>query len=232
MRLLLARHGLTDKTGPVLAGRMPGVHLNDAGRAQADRLAERLTDVPICAAYTSPLERCRETIAPAARGHGLRAKVDKRLIEVGYGDWTGQPLPKLAKDPLWKTVQHRPSMARFPGRDGEALQDASARIVAALDDLRGRHTGEDDNVLVCSHADMIKLALAHYCGMHIDQYQRIVVAPTSLSVLRFGSFGVQVEHMNDLGSLDDLLPAAEQSRRGGRAARQNRSKAAKEWGHA
>jgi probable phosphomutase (TIGR03848 family) len=196
----------------VLAGWTPGVHLNDTGRAQAGALAERLADIPFAAIVTSPLERCRETIAPAARQAGVRVKVDRRLGEVGYGDWTGAPLPKLAKTRLWRVVQYRPSLARFPG--GETLLSAQTRIVAAIEDLREATTG---NVLLCSHADMIKLALAHYAGMHMDEYQRIVVAPASISVLRFDERSVQVERMNDTGSFDDLRRA---------------SKAAKEWGHA
>lgn len=218
MRIVLLRHGLTDKTGPVLAGRTPGVHLNEAGRAQASRVSQRLRDAAIEAIYTSPLERCRETAKPTASSHQLRARPDKRLLEVGYGDWTGQPLPSLAKTGLWRQVQHRPSLAAFP--DGESLLAASGRIVSMLEELRQRHTG---NVVCVSHADMIKLAVAHYGGLHMDQYQRIVVGPASLSILRFDGSGVQLERLNDTGDLDDLTPTRPKGRK--------QSNATQEWGH-
>lgn len=195
------------------------MHLNAAGKAQADALATRLHDVPIEAVYSSPLERCRETAAPLARVASARVRTDKRLLEVGYGDWTMQPLPKLAKTSLWRVIQYRPTLAAFPG--GESLVSAQQRIVGALEDLRTRHDG---NVVCCSHADMIKLAVAHYGGVHMDLYQRIVIAPVSLTVLRFGAFGVQVERTNDTGDVADLMSAAAPERRRGSAA-------AKEWGH-
>lgn len=222
VRILLVRHGLTDMTGPVLAGRTPGVHLNDAGRAQAERLAERLEGVPLGRIVSSPLERCRETAAPVARSHGLRTRTDRRLLEVEYGQWTGRPLPELAKTKLWSVVQHRPSLAEFP--DGESLLESGTRIVSLIESMRRTAEG---NVLCVSHADMIKLAVAHYAGMHMDQYQRIVIAPASVSSLRFGTFGCQVERLNDCGALDDLIPPGRSDKR-----RQNRSSAAREWGHA
>lgn len=196
------------------------MHLNATGATQADVLAGRLQGVPLEAVYSSPLERCRETVAPLARAAGARVRTDKRLLEVGYGDWTLQPLPKLAKTPLWRVIQFRPTLAAFP--EGESLLSAQQRIVGAIEDLRSRYAG---NVVCCSHADMIKLAVAHYGGVHMDLYQRIVVAPASLTVLRFGDFGVQVERMNDTGDIADLMGAAGPKRRRGSAA-------AKEWGHA
>lgn len=218
MRILLVRHGLTDKTGPVLAGRTPGVHLNATGEAQARDLAERLAGVPLTAVFSSPMERCRETAGPLARAASLRVRTDRRLVEVGYGAWTMQPLPKLAKTSLWRAVQYRPTLAAFP--DGESLLAAQQRIVGAIEDLRRAHEG---NVVCCSHADMIKLAVAHYGGVHVDLYQRIVIAPVSLTVLRFGDFGVQVERMNDTGGVADLA--------GGTGTKRRSSAAAKEWGH-
>lgn len=196
------------------------MHLNAAGAGQADALAARLHGVPVEAVYSSPLERCRETIAPLARAASARVRTDKRLLEVGYGDWTLQPLPKLAKTSLWRDVQHRPTLVSFPG--GESLVAAQQRIVAAIEELRARHSG---NVVCCSHADMIKLAVAHYGGVHMDLYQRIVIAPVSLTVLRFGSFGVQVERMNDTGDVADLMATSAPGRRRGSAA-------SREWGHA
>lgn len=176
--------------------------------------------MPLAAVYSSPLERCRETVAPLARAAGERVRTERRLLEVGYGDWTMQPLPKLAKTPLWRVIQYRPTLASFP--EGESLLGAQQRIVGAIEDIRARDEG---NVVCCSHADMIKLAVAHYGGVHMDLYQRIVIAPVSLTVLRFGDFGVQVERMNDTGDLSELGIGSGKKRR-------RSSAAAKEWGHA
>lgn len=113
--LLLARHGLTDLTGPVLAGWTPDVHLSDAGRAQAEALAARLAPLQLDAIVSSPLERCRETALAVAAGRRAQVLVDERFGECRYGDWTGRPLGELAKDPLWPVVQAHPSAATFPG---------------------------------------------------------------------------------------------------------------------
>jgi broad specificity phosphatase PhoE len=104
--VLLVRHGLTAMTGPVLAGRTPGVHLDERGQKQAAAVAERIAAVPLSAVVTSPMERCVETAEAvrAAQPGEPSWQVDERLIECGYGDWTGRPLKELIKDPLWKVV--------------------------------------------------------------------------------------------------------------------------------
>ena len=130
--LVLLRHGLTAITGPVLAGRTPGVHLDDRGIAQAAEAAKRLAGVNLAAIVSSPLERCQETAEAVAVANGMSVETEPRLVECGYGDWTGQELKKLAKEPLWKVVQGHPSAARFPGPEGESIADMSARAVAAV----------------------------------------------------------------------------------------------------
>jgi broad specificity phosphatase PhoE len=105
--VLLVRHGLTALTGPVLAGRTGGVHLDDRGRAQAENLARRVATLPLAAVVTSPLDRCVETsdVIAAAQAATPQCTVDERLIECDYGDWTGRALKELVRDPLWKLVQ-------------------------------------------------------------------------------------------------------------------------------
>src|SRR6185437_7294260 len=154
--LLLVRHGLTAMTGPVLTGRTPGVHLDERGQKQAAALAERLGPLPMSAIVTSPLERCVDTAeylraAQSAAGRTPDWHVDERIIEGGYGSWTGRPIKELAKDPIWKVVQTQPSAARFP--DGEALTDVSARAVAAVRDWDAR-LGPDAVWVACSHGDV------------------------------------------------------------------------------
>src|SRR2546423_11221856 len=125
--VLLVRHGLTAMTGPVLAGWTPGVHLDDKGRAQAEALAARLAPVPVSAIVSSPLERCQETAAALAAGRDLAVETDDRLGECRYGDWTGQELKKLVKEPLWRVVQTHPSAATFPGGGGLRETRGAAR---------------------------------------------------------------------------------------------------------
>ena len=207
--VLLARHGLTAATGSALAGRAPGIPLDDRGRAQATALAARLAEIRLDAIVSSPVERCMQTaqVIAAAQRPPAQVQEDDRLIEVGYGDWTGQPLRKLTRDPLWRTIQLQPSAVIFPGAGGEALADAQRRAVAALRDWNAR-LGPDAVYLACSHADVIKAALADSLGLHLDLFQRIVVDPCSLSVIRYTPVRPFVERMNDTGGAVAVLAKA------------------------
>jgi len=209
--VLLVRHGVTDANrGGVLAGWTPGVHLADKGREQALALAARLAPVPVAAIVTSPLDRCVETAEALAAGRELTVETDDDLGECKYGDWTGQELKKLAKDPLWKVVQAHPSAATFPG--GEALRDTQARAVDAVRRINER-LGPDATWIAVSHGDVIKSLLADALGLHLDQFQRIHVDPCSLSVVRYTTLRPFVVRMNDLGgSVADLVPPAKKSR--------------------
>jgi probable phosphomutase (TIGR03848 family) len=214
--LLLVRHGLTAKTGPVLTGRSPGVHLDERGEKQAAAVAERIAALPLAAIVTSPLERCVDTaarirVAQQAAGRDPDWHVDERLIECGYGAWTGRPIKELAKDPLWKVVQAQPSAVRFP--DGEALTEVSARAVAAVRDWDA-NLGEDAVWMACSHGDVIKSILADALGLHLDQFQRIVVDPCSVSVIRYTAARPYVLRSNDIGGeLTAFLPPKRRGRR-------------------
>jgi probable phosphoglycerate mutase len=202
--LLLVRHGLTEMTGPVLAGWTPGVHLNERGREQAAQLAARLASVPLDMIVASPLERCQETAQAVLAGRdGLRLRTDDRFGEVRYGDWTGRPLEELAKEELWKVVQAHPSAARFPG--GEALAEAQHRAVAAIREWNAR-IGPDATYLVCSHGDIIKSIVADALGLHLDQFQRIQADPAALTVIRYTELRPFLVRLNDNGGkVDDLL---------------------------
>ena len=179
--LLLVRHGETPTTGTVLPGRAPGLHLSDRGRAQAERVAERLAGLPVDAIYSSPLERTCETAGPTAARTGLEVNQDAGLTECDFGEWTGAALAELAGLPQWQTVQHSPSAFRFP--NGESFTQMQARIVGTLEALCTAHAG---GVVVCfSHADPIKAAVAHALGTHLDLFQRIVISPGSVSVISY-----------------------------------------------
>jgi probable phosphomutase (TIGR03848 family) len=214
--LLLLRHGLTALTGPVLVGRAPGLHLDERGQAQATAAAARIAVLPLAAIVTSPLERCTDTAAVVreaqqAAGRDPAWEVDDRLVECGYGDWTGRAIKDLAKDPIWKVVQTQPSAARFPA--GEALAEMSARAVAAVRDWDTR-LGPDAIWVACSHGDVIKAILADALGLHLDQFQRIVVDPCSVSVVRYTETRPYVLRANDVGGeLSAFAPPAKKSRR-------------------
>lgn len=203
--ILLVRHGQNEWVKKHrLAGWTPGVHLNDKGHEQARAAAERLSNLPIKSVFSSPLERCRETAAAIAAPHSLEVEICEEVGEVRYGKWEGKKIKKLAKEKSWFAVQFFPSRFRFP--EGEALREAQQRMVAALEQLNGRFQPHE-MVVVCSHADLIKLALAHYLGVHIDLFQRIVIAPASLSVIALSpGAGVRVLRINDSGPLEAPRP--------------------------
>jgi probable phosphoglycerate mutase len=200
--LVLIRHAVTAQTGPMLSGRTPGIDLSDTGLQQAEALGERLANLPIAIVYASPIERTTQTATAVAKHHGLEVQALPGVLEADYGEWTGGKLADLAKTDLWKTVQRAPSRARFPG--GESLSEMQSRMVVALEEVVARHRGE--LVVVVSHADPIKAAIAHYTGVHLDLFQRIVVSPASVTVFELGEHGAAMLKCNDTGSLDELLP--------------------------
>jgi probable phosphomutase (TIGR03848 family) len=201
-RVLLVRHGDNDALqSGIVAGWTPGIHLNREGRAQAEALARRLAPVKIEAVYTSPLERTVETARIIAAAHGLPVVVRERLGEAHVGRWTGQPLEKLRTRKLWRQVQSTPSTARFPG--GESMRDVQARAVAELEELEAKH--RQQTIAVISHADVIKAAVAYYIGLHLDLFQRLVIAPASLTVLMLDGPIPRLECLNDNSHLATVV---------------------------
>ncbi len=203
--VLLVRHGQTPTTGKLLPGRAPGLHLAEAGHEQARRAAERIAALTrVDAVYASPLERARETAAPIAAGRKLKVQIDKGLLECDFGDWTGAELKNLMKLPEWQTVQRAPSTFTFPG--GESFTAMQNRIVGAIDRIRAAHPG--GVVVLVSHADPIKAAVAHALGTHIDLFQRIVISTCSVSAIAFHGGGPVVLTVNSTGgSLAELRPS-------------------------
>lgn len=186
-----------------MPGRAPGLHLSDEGRAQATEAAERigaLRRAPV-AVYASPLERTVETARPIASRLGRRVRVERGLIEADFGDWTGGELKKLRRLAAWNQVQQFPSGFRFPG--GESFMEMQLRITATLDRLAARHPGE--TFVAVSHADPIKLAVAAAAGMPLDLFQRLVIAPCSVTALSRGPTGSHVLCVNSTSSLSLVL---------------------------
>ncbi|GGF34215.1 phosphoglycerate mutase [Marmoricola endophyticus] len=206
--LILARHGRTHaNVSGVLAGRTPGVTLDELGEEQATAAAARLEGLPLAAVVSSPMERCRQTAAILAPG--AEASVEPGLDECDYGSWAGRPIKELVKEKLWRTVQAHPSGVVFP--DGEAMAQMSRRGVAAVREWDARvaeEHGPDAVWLAVSHGDVIKAILADALGMHLDSFQRISVDPASLSVVRYTEHRPFVLTSNSTsGALAHLKPA-------------------------
>jgi probable phosphomutase (TIGR03848 family) len=199
--LILLRHGRSSANAAgVLAGRTPGVELDEAGKEQAERMVERLAGLPLAAVVSSPALRCEQTVAPLLAERGLTAVTEPCLAEVDYGSWTGSALKDLAKEPLWRVVQAHPSAAVFP--DGEGLAAMQARAVAAVRRHDARIAAEHGPRavwLACSHGDVIKSILADALACHLDNFQRIVVDPCSISVVHYTETRPFVVRVNDLG---------------------------------
>lgn len=184
-----------------LPGRLPGIRLDEVGRQQAARLAELLAPLRLAAVYSSPLERARQTAGPLAAAQGLRVISRQGLLEIDVGQWQGLSLKTLRRRKLWGLVQGRPSLARFPG--GESFSEAQQRIVHELETLRARHRRHP--IACVSHADPIKLAVAHYLGLPLDLFQRLIIEPASISVLQLEDFGARVVRLNDARAAESQL---------------------------
>lgn len=196
--LILARHGRTTANAAgVLAGRAEGIGLDEHGRNQATEAAARLAGVELARVVSSPMQRCLETSELLVPGADV--KIDDRLTECDYGDWTGGKLTDLAKEPLWRTVQRHPSAATFPG--GESMTQMSSRAIEVARTISADvadESGEHAVWLAVSHGDVIKAILADALGMHLDQFQRISVNPASLSLIHYGKQRASVLAMNTI----------------------------------
>ena len=199
-RLLLIRHALNDWVGKRVAGWTPGISLNDKGRDQAARLAEWLEPVPLEAVYSSPLERAVETAEPIARSHGIEVTIRDSIGESRYGELDGKPIEEIFKTPLWEKWRMNPSRTRFPG--AETTYEVQVRVVAELERILQEHP--EGNIAVVSHADPIRVAVAHYIGLPLDLINRIWVSPASVTTLRFGEWGPRLTHLSHTGSLEVL----------------------------
>jgi probable phosphoglycerate mutase len=201
--VVLVRHGRTATTGTVLPGRAAGLHLATEGHEQADRAAVRIASMgDIAAVYASPLERTQETAAPIAKATRRRVRTSRGLIECDFGDWTGRKLRDLVKLPEWRTVQTAPSTFRFPG--GESFTEMQARICTEVAHLVAKHPGE--RIVLVSHADPIKAAVAQAQGVHLDLFQRLVISPCSITPILYSAGPPVVLAVNSTG--DDLSSLA------------------------
>ena len=223
MQVVLIRHAHSQANAQgVLSGRILGVHLSATGISQAQELVTRLGKFKVSALRISPLERCAETIAPWWDGVGQSNSPavsiirDENLIEVDYGKWSGKKLDALTKHKLWKTVQNNPSAMYFPA--GEGLAQMQERAMRALHDAIA--VKRKAAVVLVSHGDVIKSIVASCLGMHLNEFQRIVIDPASVTVLDFSSDKPRLTLLNDArANLESFLsaPSREKNLLGGGA---------------
>jgi len=216
MRLVLIRHAHSEANAAgILSGRLPDVHLSEKGLAQSEKLAVRLGNFPIASLRISPMERCFETISPWINSVVLPSNpkfvpvIDQELTEVDYGSWSGRKLAVLSRNKMWKTVQESPSRMYFPGGEGIAqMQSRAMKSVHESVSLKAR-----GSVVIVSHGDVIKSIVASALGMHLDEFQRIVIDPASISILDFSTTKPRTLLLNDSRSVvTELLVAPKRSK--------------------
>jgi probable phosphomutase (TIGR03848 family) len=200
-RLLLIRHALNDWVGKRIAGWTPGVSLNEIGREQAARLAEWLEPVSLEAIYSSPLDRAVETAEPIATSHGMELEIRDSIGESRYGELDGKPVEEIFKTDLWEKWRLHPSRTRFPG--AETTYEVQVRVVEELERILLEHP--EGNIAVVTHADPIRVAVAHYIGLPLDLLGRIWVSTASVTVLRFDEWGPRLTRLSHTGPLEFLL---------------------------
>jgi broad specificity phosphatase PhoE len=191
--ILLIRHGDNESLSKYLPGHLIGIHLNEAGKAQALLVAESLKDIQITSIISSPLERAVETSIPLAEKLNLSVDIQKGFIEMNTGSWTGKNFTEIKEDPVWKKLRDDPENHTFP--DGETFADAQVRLWDALKTTIDNH---DDNAIVAifSHSDCIKLLLAKAMDTPMKRYYSFSVEPASLSILIFKKNRIYLDGLN------------------------------------
>jgi probable phosphoglycerate mutase len=203
-KIVLIRHAhSTANAAGVLSGQLPNVHLSKSGLEQAERLAERLGKLTIAQVQVSPMDRCLETLAPwlAKYGKNVNVITEPNLVEVDYGKWSGKKLATLSRAKLWRKVQGQPSAVTFP--EGESLAQMQVRAMKTVHDFF--ETDLELTVMV-SHGDVIKAIVASSLGMHLDDFQRIVIDPASITILESSGGAIRLTRLNDSdSSVSELL---------------------------
>src|SRR4051812_21294913 len=189
---LLMRHGETDAVGKSIMGWRPGWRLNENGRKQAQRLAERLARLPIRAIYTSPLERAVETAEAVGKPHGIEPRPDAELGEFHAGEWEGLAIDDLDRIDEWRRFNQFRGGTRAPG--GELMIETQARMIRRVQALAQKHDGE--TVGIVSHGDPLRAVVAFYMGIPMDMLLRFEISPASVSVVELSEWGARVMCVN------------------------------------
>ena len=197
-KIILIRHAhSTANAAGVLSGRLPNVHLSTSGQDQAKRLVERLGKLTISQVQISPMDRCAETLQPWLSKYGKNVSVitDNNLVEVDYGKWSGKKLSVLSRAKLWRRIQSQPSAVTFP--EGESLAQMQVR---AMQSVHNFFQSDLELTIMVSHGDVIKAIVAGALGMHLDDFQRIVIDPASITILESNGGVIRLTRLNDSDS--------------------------------
>lgn len=191
----LVRHAAHDNLGGFLAGRSPGIRLGKAGRAQAERLAQRMTRESFDAIYASPRERTQETAAAISAACGIGPVVTaEALDEIDFGPWSGETFDGLNTDPAWRQWNSARSLSRTPG--GEAMIDVQRRVVGLMETLAASNPGK--RLILVSHGDVIKMAVSYVLGLPIDSWPRFEIDAASITILTTGDWGAKLLTLNEV----------------------------------
>jgi len=193
----LIRHGEVAATPGVLYGRTPGIHLSEYGRHQARTMAQRFHDIPVRAIYSSPLERAIETAEPLSESLSLPVTIHEGFSEVDYGEWSGRVFSELENDPQWLFYKTDRTKAQIPG--GENILSLQERFVKSMAQVQREHPL--DNIVVVSHQDPIKTAVAYFLGLHLNMFLNFEIGHTSISVIRQDDNSARVLTLNNVGRL-------------------------------
>ena len=157
-------------------------------------MAERLSQLPLAALYSSPLERAIETAHPIGLRHRLETLPAPGFNEVDFGDWTGKTIAELEPLPEWRSFNKFRSGSRIPG--GENMAEVLSRSLGELEQLRKRHAQAGTLVAVVSHGDVLRMLITHALGMPSDFIHRIELSPASVSVLQVEDYGPRLLLLN------------------------------------
>ena len=193
MTIHLVRHAVHPLVDRVLVGRTSGVQLGKGGREQAKALARRLAIEEIGAVQSSPRERALETAALIAAPLGLPVDIVPDLDEADFGQWAGCSFDELNRDPRWIAWNNERGTARPPG--GETMRELQNRILRHLDRLQAEKPNR--NLVLVSHAEVIRAALLHFLGIALDGFARVEISPASISTLLLNGSDAQVIGCND-----------------------------------
>jgi len=197
--IYLLRHGhSTANAKSILAGRDFKVSLSASGKKQAVAIESELRLKSFAKIYSSPLPRCMQTVEPLATVLKKEIEISPGAIEMEYGDWSGKKLALLSRTKLWKSIQSRPSLVRFP--NGESFLEMQDR---ALQTVKGIAL-PGETVLLCSHGDVIKAIIAGLLGLHLDNFQSLSIDPASISIVQISGDDARIQLLNNTSYLNDL----------------------------
>jgi probable phosphoglycerate mutase len=181
------RHGQAENNvSRTLVGRHIESHLTAQGRQQAADAAKQLKSIPFDKVYVSPVIRAMETAQIVCDTLGLSYEVDERLYEIELGKLVGMNYEEVTTKYgdlfLRFYAEHDPVLDSF---GVEPFASVKQRVKSLLDDALKKH--EDSNVLMVTHLDPIKAALATLLDLKPEALYRWHIRNASLTVLKHES---------------------------------------------